>query len=132
MKLGEKINSCILPIILILFSIITSCDKNLRDTDPLKTGKIAPEGFNFETTKKINVDIRLLSGLDEPLKGIIVNINSTSGETLLRGATNSDGYFKSTINIPAYIDTLSINPDNTGLNQHVKALIINNNLTCVI
>ena len=57
MKLGEKINRCILPIILILFSIITSCDKNLRDTDPSKTGKLAPEGFNFETTQKINVRI---------------------------------------------------------------------------
>ncbi|MGV3509527.1 MAG: LruC domain-containing protein, partial [Sphingobacteriaceae bacterium] len=125
-------NRCVLPIVLILFSIVTSCDKNLQNPDPAQAGKIAPDGFNFETTKNVNVDIRLLSGLDEPLKGIIVNINSTSGETLLRGATNRDGYFKSTINIPGYIDTLSINPDNTGLNQHVKALIINNNLTCVI
>ncbi|MBC8054245.1 MAG: LruC domain-containing protein [Sphingobacteriaceae bacterium] len=123
-------------IILLSFCVVAvSCNKDFgekKDQNKNGSGKIAPDGFNFETAKKINVSIRLLSNINEPLKGIIVNINTTSGETLLRGVSDINGFFKGVVTIPAYIDTLLINPDNTGLVQNVKGLIQNNSLNCVL
>jgi LruC domain-containing protein len=120
---------------LLLSLLINSCKKDTLGVDG-KTkldGKIAPDGFNFETSKKVNVNIRLLSNINEPLKGIIVDLNlMTNGETILRGVTDANGYFKGSVNLPSYIDTLLISPDNTGLSRDIKGLIINNGLTCVL
>ncbi|MFD2160920.1 LruC domain-containing protein [Paradesertivirga mongoliensis] len=110
-----------------------SCHKD--DTSPgnFLGDKIAPDGFNFSTSKSVDVSVRLLSNLDEPVKRSMVNINSSlSGETLLRGLTDDNGYFKASVNIPAYMETLTINPQNPGLSQNIQGLIKGNALTCVI
>ncbi|MBC7915147.1 MAG: LruC domain-containing protein, partial [Pyrinomonadaceae bacterium] len=129
-----KIHHCITSIFILFNILLISCVKDPMSGTKSKenSAKIAPDGFNFETSRNVNVSITLLSNIDEPLKGIIIDINSTKGETLLRGASNENGVFTGSINIPSYIDTLLIRPDNTGLNQNVKALIVNNNITCTI
>ncbi|MFD2160919.1 LruC domain-containing protein [Paradesertivirga mongoliensis] len=117
--------------ILALSLIIFACQKQ-PDTPPKDGNKIAPDGFNFETSRKVAVNIKLLSNINEPLKGIIIDVNSISGETLLRGASDETGTFTGTVNIPSYIDTLLIRPGNPGLNQDIQVLIRNNAVTCVI
>jgi LruC domain-containing protein len=125
----------IFTLVLALVSILVSCQKDNSTPADSKTNsnKIAPDGFNFSTFKKVDVSIRLLSNIDEPIKSTIVDIYSTySGEILLRGLTDENGYFKSSVNIPAYMETLLINPKNPGLSQGVKGLIVNNAMTCTI
>lgn len=125
-------NRCLFLILILLTFIGISCQKDVIEKDGHEINKIAPDGFNFETTKTLNVNIRLLSNIDEPLKGIIIDINTTSGETIFRGASDENGYFKGSVNIAAYIDTLLIRPNNPGLIQNIQGLIVNNSLTCVI
>lgn len=117
--------------ILALSLIIFACQKQ-PDTPPKDGNKIAPDGFNFETSKKVAVNIRLLSNVNEPLKGIIIDVNSTNGETLLRGASDETGTFIGSVNIPSYLDTLLIRPGNPGLSQDIQVLIQNNSVTCII
>ncbi|MBC7913553.1 MAG: DUF4114 domain-containing protein, partial [Pyrinomonadaceae bacterium] len=127
----KTFHQTILTLSLATISLFTSCQKDISKPD-IASGKI-PDGFNFETSKKIDVNIRLLSTENEPLTGIIVDINNTTnGETLLRGVSDQNGYFKASVTIPAYIDTLLVNPNNTGLTQDIKTLVVNNALTCVI
>jgi LruC domain-containing protein len=125
-----------LPILFTIFSVLTftSCNKNNDPTlEKTEGGKLAPDGFNFSTFKSVNISVRLLSNINEPIKSTVVNIKSpTSGEILLKGLTDGDGYFKSSVNIPAYIETLLINPNNPGLTQNVRGLIVNNAMSVVI
>lgn len=120
---------------LIVLLLFTSCKKN-SDLDAynlLEANKIAPDGFNFATFKTVNVKVRLLSNIDEPVKRSMININSSlSGETLLKGLTDDNGYFIASVNIPGYMETLEIDPQNPGLIHKVKGLVINNSLTLVI
>lgn len=124
---------CFKSLIAILL-ITTACSKQDNRTQETNThNKIAPDGFNFSTYKKVDINIRLLSNQDEPIKRTLVNINSdSSNETLLRGLTDEDGYFKSTINIPSYMETLVVNPQNPGLAHNIQGLIVNNSLEIAI
>ncbi|HEY0056863.1 MAG TPA: LruC domain-containing protein [Pedobacter sp.] len=119
--------------ILLLSLLIGSCKKETGLGKIVKTdGKIAPDGFNFETSKKVNITIRLLSNINEPLKGIITDVKATSGTILLTGVTDASGTLTGTVNIPAYVDTLMISPNNAGLTQDVKGLIVNHSFNCTI
>ncbi|MBC8054244.1 MAG: LruC domain-containing protein [Sphingobacteriaceae bacterium] len=118
-----------------LFAFLSACNKD-NVGDPNKTlneGKIAPDGFNFSTHKKVDVNIRLLSNIDEPIKRSMVSVkSSTTGEVLLRGLTDENGYFQSSVNIPAYLQTLIIDPKNPGLSSNITGLILNSSIKCVI
>jgi LruC domain-containing protein len=127
--------SCLLPILMLSTLVFTSCEKPIDggvDQTDKAAGKLAPDGFNFETSRKVNVTIRLMSNIDEPLSGIIIDVNKPGGETILRGVSDASGYFQGIANIPSYIDTLLITPNNPGLNSDIKALIVNNAISCVI
>ncbi|RYG43873.1 MAG: hypothetical protein EOO01_20535, partial [Chitinophagaceae bacterium] len=67
----------LLTILLISFIVtFVSCKKdNAKEADPIvNTDKIAPEGFNFKTSKDIDVDITLNANNNQPLSGVVVSI----------------------------------------------------------
>lgn len=122
----------LMALTIFIFASCTKKEVGPENETGQEDSKIAPDGFNFQTTKKVDVTVKLLSNINEPLKGVIVEINSTAGLTLLKGASDKDGYFKGSVNIPAYMDTLLISPSATGLVQNVKGLVVDNKLNCTI
>jgi LruC domain-containing protein len=118
-----------------LIFTFSSCTKdNGLSPDSEQDGdQLAPNGFNFATFKKVDVSVRLLSNINEPLKGIMVNVKSSkSGEILLKGLTDANGFFQSSVNVPAYLETLIINANHPGLTQKVTGLINNGAINIVI
>ncbi|WP_207427718.1 LruC domain-containing protein [Pedobacter sp. SYSU D00535] len=122
------------PIVILLAALsLVACRKTPGDgTDP-NIHKVAPDGFDYATSKKIDVNVRLLSSKNEPLKGVVLSITSPkSGETLVSGASDAQGYVKTSVNIPSYLDTVLIEPNYVGLISKVQALIKNGSVECVI
>ena len=115
-----------------------SCKKESGDININQPGTqpIAPSGFNFSTTKEVLIDVKLLTNDNQPLGGVLVNVyaslTNNNGKSLLSALSASDGSVKATISIPAYLDTLYIDPAYIGLMRNAKAVINNNNIVGVI
>lgn len=123
-----------------LTSIITlpSCKKETSNSTNLKStdAKISSDGFNFATSKSVQVNIRLLTNNDQPLKGVVLNLFKTGStnpdESIFKAVSDDNGYIKGSINIPSYVDTLVIEPDYIGLLSHAKGIISDNEINAVI
>lgn len=120
-------------VFLLALYTLQACKKDKGPDEANNTEKVAPDGFNYTTSKSVSVNIRLLSNSNEPLKGVPVEVISPkSGEVLIKAVSNNDGYVKSSVNIPAYLDTVTVKPNYVGLVQDVKAIIKDNTISCVI
>ncbi|GAA4095229.1 LruC domain-containing protein [Mucilaginibacter panaciglaebae] len=119
-------------------SIFASCKKDNspnNGTEP-NVNRIAPDGFNFSTTKNVNINVTLHANNDQPLSGIVVSIYAPdqvdSGNTLFKGVTNTAGNLTATITVPAYYSKLVIDPAYVGLLRNATATINNGSITAVI
>ncbi|TZF86054.1 LruC domain-containing protein (plasmid) [Pedobacter sp. BS3] len=130
-----------LPLTLALSVLIglSSCKKEVVNGDTnenIGNSKIAPDGFNYATTKTVSINIRLLTNNDEPVSGAVASIYSpqhlNNGDELLKVASDKEGYLKGTINIPAYLDELIVSPNYVGLISKAKVSIVNNAVSGVI
>lgn len=128
-----------LTYITIAAAILASCKKNAPgDTgtnDPNIT-KIAPDGFNFATSKNVSVDITLRASNDDAIAGVVVNIftpgNLNSDQAIFKGVTDKSGNLKATVSVPAYLNKIVIDPAYTGLLRNVTAGVNNGATTVVI
>ena len=121
----------ILLITLIALTVFSSCKK--ENTPESASKKIAPDGFDFATFKQVDVNIRLLSNVNEPLRGVILNIYTDDSKApIARGISDNNGYLRTTVSVPSYVQTLSIDPSYIGVARNVKANITNNAVTCVL
>lgn len=115
---------------------VVSCKKEGTATQPPSANSIAPEGFNFSTTKQVSVDIKLLTNDDSPLSGVLVNVFSApdqaAGSSLATILSAADGSVKATLTIPAYLDTLYIDPAYIGLVRNAKGVISGGSISGVI
>ena len=118
--------------------LIASCKKesgNINNNQP-GSQPIAPAGFNFSTTKNVTIDVKLLTNDNQPIQGVLVNVypslNNQQSKALLSVLSGSDGSIKTTISIPAYLDTLYIDPAYIGLLRNAKAVITGNTISGVI
>ncbi|WP_276089862.1 LruC domain-containing protein [Pedobacter sp. JY14-1] len=104
-----------------------SCKKDRsKDPDPDPGGgSEIPGSFSYITTKNLDITVRLLSNDSKPIKGALVSITDPGNteRDVLKAVTDADGYVRGNITVPAYLDTLLINPNYTGLLNRVKALI---------
>ncbi|TKK65229.1 LruC domain-containing protein [Ilyomonas limi] len=122
----------------IAISLAISCKKEQGNIDGNQPGPqpIAPAAFNFSTTKNITIDVKLLTNDNKPISGVLVNVysslNNQQNKALLSVLSGSDGSIKTTISIPAYVDTLYIDPAYIGLLRNAKAVITGNSITGVI
>ncbi|EOR95594.1 hypothetical protein ADIARSV_1200 [Arcticibacter svalbardensis MN12-7] len=133
----KSLYSCftLFVIALLLFS---SCKKETAaDTtiiDPLDTD-IAPDNFNFSTTRELTVSIRLLSNSGEAIKGVLVSVTDPANveNVFFKAATDVSGYAYGTMVVPTSLDTVVISPNYVGLLNNVKAIITSkNSLNAVI
>ena len=120
--------------------IVGSCKKSDPTADPtppvVEGEKIAPDAFNFSTSKKVDINVRLLTNDGQPIKGVVMSLNKTNSSSLessvFQAISDDNGYVKGSVNIPNYIDTLVIEPNYIGLISGARALISNNSINAVI
>ncbi|PWK79348.1 LruC domain-containing protein [Mucilaginibacter oryzae] len=128
-------------LLLILFVsaiLISSCKKEsssgLVNTPPpvvITPGDsvIAPENFNFSTTKLVSLKINLQSNNNEPIAGVPVDVfvgDPATSTPILTSLSDNNGLLQAQVNLPAYVDTLIVDAKYVGLMRNAKAVIVNN------
>lgn len=126
-------------VLLTVFSFV-AC-KKAAETDPVNpppttVNKIAPDGFNYQTTKELSVTITALTNRNKPIAGVPVQVfslqNGVKGSLLFKGVTNSQGLIVSKTSLPAYMDTVVVDANYLGLIQNLLVSVSNNSLNCTI
>lgn len=111
-----------------LFSVLAlaSCNKQTLDADQnnvLLNGKLAPEGFDFSTTKNISIEVQLLSRDNKPVSGVLTSFylptDITKGAEIAKSVSSADGKLSLTVTIPTYINEIVVDPAYVGLLREV-------------
>lgn len=110
----------------------TACKKDgatQGTTEPTApVNKIAPDGFNFSTSKNVTLNLSLKAGNDEALSGVVVSVylpGSTS--PIYKGATNKSGVLQGVITVPSSATKLIIDPAYVGVMRNAQAVISSSN-----
>ncbi|HMG08454.1 MAG TPA: hypothetical protein VK609_08080, partial [Mucilaginibacter sp.] len=131
----KKLNTLLLIILTIGF---ISCKKENRTPDnnvikpPIE--KIAPDGFNFTTSKEVALSVTLLSNNNQALKGVVVSVyNPANAEApIFKGVTDAAGKLQGKVTVPTYLTQLIIDPSYVGLMRNATAAINGTSTTVVI
>ena len=108
-------------------------DNNQPTTEVVPGNKIAPDGFTFSTTKNVTLNLSLKTNNDQPIGGVVVNVNLPTGQTIFRGLTSSSGVLQGTVTVPASVSQLVIDPAYLGIIRNAQAKISSNNtITAVL
>lgn len=128
----------LLLLITTLYVSVSSCKKELAGDSPVPEadGKAAPDGFDYSTTKKVEINVRLLTRSEQPVKGVLVSIYNpasvTEGTELTKVLSDNNGYVKTSVVVPAGLDSLVIDPAYIGLMRNAKAYITGSSLSAII
>ena len=76
---------------LLMLAACSKVDSGANNTNTIPAGKIAPDGFNYQTTKQITVDVTLLTNTDGPIANVPVAIYSYENNN--KGNNRSDRYW---------------------------------------
>jgi LruC domain-containing protein len=131
-------NRNLLLIFLAGIILTSACKKEITsNTEDTTLGKkYAPDGFTYQTTRQVELNVRLLSRTDEPVSGVLVSIYDPNaiakGKELTKIISDKNGYVKAKLNVASSIKNLVIDPNHIGLASNVTAYIKNNALTAVI
>ncbi|MVN23433.1 LruC domain-containing protein [Mucilaginibacter arboris] len=121
---------------IVSISAITSCKKEHSGIDESNINKIAPNGFNYQTSKDVSLNLQLLTNGDQPIAGAVVSVYTTAstdaGSAVFKGITDQNGNLKATVNVAASFTQLIIDPSYVGLMHNVRANINNNTITATI
>jgi LruC domain-containing protein len=99
-------------------------DNNQSPGPEIVTGKkIAPEGFKFNTTKNVALNVTLKTNNDQPIAGVVVNVNLPTGETIFRGVTASNGILQGAVTVPTSVSQLVIDPAYLGIMRNAQVKI---------
>ncbi|MBE9584731.1 LruC domain-containing protein [Mucilaginibacter sp. JRF] len=116
---------------------MASCKKD-ASTEPspvTNTGdKIAPEGFNFNTTKDVTVNVTLRTNNDQPLAGVVVSVFNPSNteSAIFKAVTDQNGKISSKVTVPTSATELIIDPAYVGLIRNATATINGSATTAII
>ncbi len=128
-----------LPIFLLVLLVLASCKKvaESNTTNPTNpANKIAPDGFNYITTKDVTVSITALTNRNKSIPGVPVSIyslkNGVKGQLIFKGVTNAQGVLSAKSNMSAYMDTVVVDANYLGLIQNVLVTTTDNTLNCTI
>jgi LruC domain-containing protein len=119
-------------------SAFVSCKKDNSKNNGTEPGinKIAPDGFNFFTSKNVNLNVTLRTNNDQPLAGVVISVYAPdkvdSGDPLFKGITNAAGNLTAIVTVPSYYGKLVIDPAYVGLLRNATATINNGNISVVI
>ncbi|WP_316788120.1 LruC domain-containing protein [Pedobacter frigoris] len=117
---------------------LVSCKKEIAGNDDNLEGieKVAPDDFAYQTTKKVDLNVRLLTRTNQPVSGVLVSFYAPSavsnGKEITKVMSDKDGYIRTKITIPSSLDTVVIDPAYVGLLRNAKAYIKNNSLSAII
>ena len=116
----------IFPYLLAFCSIIllNACKKNTTDSGNNPENEIA-NSFDYSTTKDVSISVRLLTNNDKPIAGALVDVSdpTNSQRSFVKAVTDANGYIRTEIKIPSYLDTLKISPNYVGLLNNVKSFV---------
>ena len=116
--------------------IIGACKREPGKGGEESVDKIAPDHFNYETTKKVAVNIRVLAPNGDPIKGAKVQITSgakaDSSASLLTSMSDDAGYVKGDITVPSYLDTVIVMPNYIGVPNNVRVLVKDNAISAIL
>ncbi len=119
--------------LVIAYLIFSGCKKNEAVLDNPNPQNLAPNGFNFGTSKNIDINVKLSSNLGEPLKGIPVSFYFANDTTeVFKSLTDDQGSISSKLNVPSYVDQMVVKPHLVGLIKEANVSIKDNNLTLSI
>ncbi|RYY36570.1 MAG: LruC domain-containing protein [Sphingobacteriaceae bacterium] len=110
-------------------------NKNNDGDGPLTpTDQIAPEGFNFKTSKDVNLDITLKANNNAALAGVVVSVYDPANteSPIFKGVTDAGGKLRGKLTVPTYLTQLVIDPAYVGLIRDAKAAINGSSTTVVI
>lgn len=103
---------------------------------PGAVNKIAPDGFNYSTTKTVKIDLRLLTNNNQPISGVPVNFfdpkKPAANESVYKLMSDKNGNVNGTLTIPGYLDTVLVKTNHIGLPLDVKIKVVNETLTATI
>ena len=131
----KKLITCILLISLVG---IISCKKSNQDSKSSQTDvtKIAPDGFNYATSRTVTLSLSLQSPTGQALAGVIVSVyrpDSTASTTAIyKGVTDINGNLSAKVIVPTSINSIIIDPAYLGLIHYAHANINNNAVTATI
>ena len=110
---------------------LSSCKKdnnnNEKTDEGTTTNKIAPDGFNFSTTKNVTLNVALKTNTDQPLAGVVVSVYLPTGAAIFKGVTNSSGVLQGVVTVPSSATTLVIDPAYLGVMRNAQATISSTN-----
>lgn len=116
---------------------LISCKKN--SSGPTKTtnpNKISPDGFNYSTSRNVNLNLYLQSPKGEALAGVVVSVyrpsSTAAGTAIFTGVTDKNGNLNAKISVPTYLSSLVIDPSYLGLLHNATATINANSITAII
>lgn len=117
--------------------LLSACKKDVlkqEETEPVVppvTGVIdAPEvpfvnGFIFNTTKDVKLNVSLRTNEDLPLAGVVVNVylpeTGDASEPVFKGVTDKSGMLQGKVTIAASVSKLIIDPAYIGLMRNAQA-----------
>jgi LruC domain-containing protein len=122
------------------FLLLLSCKKESSVTNtvtlPITTDStISATAFNFKTTKTVSININLQTNNGSPIAGVPVNVyagGSPATEPIATAITDASGALQTQVEIPAYLDTVTIDPKYVGLMRNAKAVISGGSVTGTI
>ena len=118
---------------------VTSCKKAIDPVNPQKEQfgpNAAPDGFSYNTTKEITIDVRLLSESEKPLRGVMVAIfdpsNAKAGSELTKVLSDKDGYVRTKLRASASQSNFIVDAQYFGLLRNIKVYAQNDVVSAVI
>ncbi|WP_345949506.1 LruC domain-containing protein [Mucilaginibacter sp. PAMB04274] len=106
---------------------MSSCkkDRNQPEEETTTLAKIAPDGFNFNTTKNVTLNLALKANNDEALGGVVVSVYlpTNTGDPIFKGVTNSSGVLQGVVTVPTSVTKLIIDPAYLGVMRNAQAAI---------
>lgn len=133
-------NKFLVLFVTILITVSISCKKDNKNNSGTPTDgsvtKIAPDGFNFSSSKNVAINITLRDNNDGPLAGIVLSIyapdNTSPDAAIFKGVTDQSGTITASITVPAYYTKVIIDPSYIGLLHNATGAINDNKITAVI
>ncbi|GAA4309989.1 LruC domain-containing protein [Mucilaginibacter gynuensis] len=125
---------------LVGLTALVACKKNITDpgnsTPEISSNKIAPERFNFATSREVSFNLTLKATNGAPLKGIIVSVynpsNTAANAAIFKGVTDVEGKLSAKISVASSVNKIIIDPAYVGLLRYAHANINSNSVTALL
>ncbi len=121
---------------LLILAACSKKDTGISTGGTTPEGKIAPDGFIYQTTKQITVDVTLQTNVGEAIPHIPVALyalsNNDTTSRIAIAVTDASGNIHYTVSVPASTDTFVVRPNCIGILNNAKVFLVNNTISCTL